>query len=565
MRECATVAGRIETSDARLSSKLNHQMNPMLSAAATVPRPNKRKASVAADAEIEIHKQKASKNAASSVAPIPSSDNVQPCVDHSKDEGLSAPPAIASLVREPLPPLGRIVIPAIEHKHKLGVFTCQGQGLQKDGFAFQSVTNSLPRLHPVLTKVGKVAKRQPTPPKQPVAWWKAQCVFRGLKQQGNIEDLQTRLRNLEDSSSMLDELRALEALLSEEFLRKNTAARDERWARLVTDGNKADEDAERFLREKYQGTHPARDATIIRTYARFELHAAAEKLGLEHESVEAPPALDRRAARVDKWIIIGPNQSVVTAKICEVSQEAERMRQTIKQAREEQIQKRHAQLISREVATSNVAWDVSGTWVIDCPYVQEQWGDQGQDECELVIGFSPASDGMRMWATFNFIALTGVFRFARHGQALDVEEEGDREECEDDDIGGEYAASGSEQSDEDKLGAEPPCMAIPASDASQIRIIRPSPENRRWEYKWRGSETGEGELQIEFEDQIGSITFGGPGGTDLIGEFESSLTQRIDFTGRKVGNDSVHVDDLSYEWKNSGEVEYERRSRARWH
>jgi len=38
---------------------------------------------------------------------------------------------------------------------------------------------------------------------------------------------------------------------------------------------------------------------------------------------------------------------------------------------------------------------------------------------------------MRMWATFNFVALTGVFRFVRHGQALDVEEEGDHEWSED--------------------------------------------------------------------------------------------------------------------------------------
>lgn len=82
--------------------------------------------------------------------------------------------------------------------------------------------------------------------------------------------------------------------------------------------------------------------------------------------------------------------------------------------------------------------------------------------------------------------------------------------------------------------------------------------NRRWEYKWRGSETGEGELQIKFDCQMGSITFGGPGGTELFGEFESSLTDRIDFTGHKIRNDSIQVDNLSYEWKNSGEMEYER-------
>jgi len=51
------------------------------------------------------------------------------------------------------------------------------------------------------------------------------------------------------------------------------------------------------------GANPAR-------YFGFELQAVVEKLGLDHESVEAPPSLDRRG--VDTWIIIGRNHSIVT-------------------------------------------------------------------------------------------------------------------------------------------------------------------------------------------------------------------------------------------------------------
>lgn len=334
----------------------------------------------------------------------------------------------------------------------------------KDGFEFDSVEVSLPPLHPVLTKAGKVARRQPIPPKRPLTWWKAQCVFRGLKQQGKIEDLQSHLRS---AGGMLKELRALEVQLDEEFRRKNAAAREERWARLETDEQKANEDAERFLLEKYRGANPAREAVIIKTYSHYALHAAARDLGLDHESVEVPPSSDKHG--IDKWIIIGPNNSIVVAKAREVTQEAVRMRQQIKDAREERIKKQHAKLVSREGATPNINWAVSGTWVIDCPYIEEQRGDQGQDKCELVIGFSPASDGMRMWASFNFIVLTGVFRFARHGQDLDVEEEeeGDRDQSKDE-MEEEYKSG----LDEDRSVPKPRTV-IPTSNASQINTVCP--------------------------------------------------------------------------------------------
>jgi len=255
----------------------------------------------------------------------------------------------------------------------------------KDGFPFQCVTDNLPRVHPVLTKAGKVAKRQPIPQKQTLAWWKAQCLFRGLKQQGKIEDLQNRLRDSGDSIDMLDELRALEALLDEEFRRKNAAAREDRWARLETDEKRAHEDAERFLREKFRGTNPASEAVIIKTYFRSELHAAAERLGLDHEAIEAPPSLDKRG--IDEWIIIGPNHSAVAAKTREVSQEAMRVRQEIKDAREKHIRKQMAELASREGVTSNITWDVSGTWSL----IAHMFRNNGETKGRTNVNWSSAS------------------------------------------------------------------------------------------------------------------------------------------------------------------------------
>ena len=78
-----------------------------------------------------------------------------------------------------------IVIPPIERIHKSIKYTCTGKGLYKDGYLY----NAHPPLPPKTIKPGA-----PEVEKKPVAYWKAQCAFRGLNQTSAIADLQLRTR-----------------------------------------------------------------------------------------------------------------------------------------------------------------------------------------------------------------------------------------------------------------------------------------------------------------------------------------------------------------------------------
>jgi hypothetical protein len=57
------------------------------------------------------------------------------------------------------------------------------------------VDSCLPLTKPKLNKAGKVATRQPKVPHRSKAWWTAQCSFRGLSTDGNVEHLQGRIRD----------------------------------------------------------------------------------------------------------------------------------------------------------------------------------------------------------------------------------------------------------------------------------------------------------------------------------------------------------------------------------
>src|SRR5450755_4723508 len=81
-------------------------------------------------------------------------------------------------------------------------FTCNSSRLLKDGFAFTSL---LAAYLPTLDKTGVPSLTQPkTPLKRPQAWWRAQCVFRGIDTFGSVEDIQRRLRRYDLTGNGMD-------------------------------------------------------------------------------------------------------------------------------------------------------------------------------------------------------------------------------------------------------------------------------------------------------------------------------------------------------------------------
>ncbi|MCJ1418160.1 hypothetical protein MMC32_004505 [Xylographa parallela] len=476
-----------------------------------------------------------------------------------------------------IPDLRPIVIPALEHRMDGKLFTCLGNGLQKDGHPFdEHVKSYLPLLEPVLTKAGKVKVHQPQIRKQPKSYWMAQCVFRSLPQTGTVVELQQQLRS--SDTGMNTGLKELEENLNLEFRIKNASARDEKWKLMETLEAKAEAHPKRFLVEHFS---PRQGPPIVlKTHHRSELHQECENHNLAHVSVDAPRNPDGSRPDVDRWIVIGKDSSAVHEKIREISHEATRVRQHAEELRAERTMKLHEDLVSTaDLSRKNTAWDVTGSWAISCPSMEEQWGENDSG-CSLDIMVTVSDGKKQMAANFDFIAITGIFRFispvpserrtekpqssksvaptrvgiGRAGLSDKGVGENVADEEDEDDDEESFEEDGY---DEDSESPTPEEFYLSMSD-------RPSPKYPTWNYRWRGEETGEGEIQLYSDEKLCSVTFGGPGGTKLVGVFDSDLTGRVEFTGIKTGQ-TAGGGDPDYEWHSFNEEAYERAREGRWH
>ncbi|MCJ1301049.1 hypothetical protein MMC08_003848 [Hypocenomyce scalaris] len=461
------------------------------------------------------------------------------------------------------PALEPIVISPLQVTWKSATFTCSGDGLLKDGHKYDTqVEKNFPLLEPARTKAGKIAARQPQIQKQPAAYWKAQCAFRNLTQSGRISDLQERLRHAD--AAMNEELAKLEKQLNAQFRTKNVAARNDKWKGFKTDEAKANADPKRFLRERFpksnsqQSTGLGGGVVVLKTHGRLQLHLEAEPLGLCHESVNAPLNSEGERPAVDRWIVIGRDRAAVVEKIREISREAARSRQRAQEAKDEKTRKLHEKGVK---SAEGGSWDVTGSWEIKCPYMEDNWGEE-TDACSLDIYLSSSSNGTRqLWAEFDFIAITGVFRF----------ENPDRKSTEPKPIPTNAgrkptimaAPSDSDDDEEEDFDEDSSSRSTPTPLAFYLPpTANPSPGQPQWSYRWRGEETGEGEIQLYSDEELCSVTFHGAGGSELTGVFESGLTGRIEFTGVRVGGvRAPSVVDVEEAWSRRA---YESARVGRW-
>jgi hypothetical protein len=219
--------------------------------------------------------------------------------------------------------LDPIVIPPLDHIHKSLKFTCSGEGFLKDDIAYDP--------HPEKFFPPKATKANPQPKevgKKPVAYWKAQCAFRGLNQSGAIGDLQLRLR--EAKKKILPELKAAETELNKEFKKKNNAARDGKWNSLKTVEQKAKANPSKFLAETFPKGATGRptnlDIVVVKSPhgVRLALTIAAESAGLETVSVDAPWTGGKKPSP-DRWIIIGRTRDAVWNQMREIEKQAARL------------------------------------------------------------------------------------------------------------------------------------------------------------------------------------------------------------------------------------------------
>ena len=170
-----------------------------------------------------------------------------------------------------------------------------------------------------------------------MAYWKAQCAFRGLNQTGAIADLQLRIR--EAKKPMLPELKEAEKEINKEFRKSNKIARDGSWKSLKSAEQKVKADPKKYLAEVFPKGATGRPANLdivvvkIGTDERFKLSEAAEKMGLETVSVDAPWTGNKRPSP-DRWVIVGRTRDAVWNQMREIERETARSKQTLPKEKE---------------------------------------------------------------------------------------------------------------------------------------------------------------------------------------------------------------------------------------
>ena len=481
-----------------------------------------------------------------------------------------------------LPELHPIVIPPLEKKIGAQKFTISCEYPEHNRNVFDSkVDTALPYLQPVLTKSGKPRVHQPYVRSTTLDYWRSQCIFRGLPSSGTKTVLQQRIRDALASptrGAMTNELKGAQTLLIREFRLQNATKRDEKWTQCTSPEARAEADAKRFLRETFSNAHKDH-AVVVKTHHRMELHQAAETMGdLCTMSANAPVAESGRANGPDRWIVIANSGAALQRKIHEISTQAS---ESTRKAQE--TQGRRAKAMQEAViksaqasASSNGEWDVAGTWLIISEDLDGHSGGNSKHTMTIKTGIDQDKKA-QMFAVFDFDSLTGMMRFvncnaatvptAGQKSAAESDSGDDEEDDEEDEYGrgGVFGNDDDEDEDVDEASVYEPSFVL-------HKPFRPSAQNAKWLFRWRCEDNGTGEIQLGSDDELNSIYFDGPAGTECSGVLNHPFAGRVEYEGRKIAQARgpplsypMARSEASYEWDQRSEQAYRRAEIRRWH
>lgn len=89
----------------------------------------------------------------------------------------------------------------------------------------------------------------------------------------------------------------------------------------------------------------------------------------------------------------------------------------------------------------------------------------------------------------------------------------------------------------------------------------PSASHKKFNHRWRGEETGEGEIELYSDRRLLSLTFDSPNA--LHGTFKCGCVGECHFQGHKISGGNTRIDP-DYEWQRRSEAAYHRARRGRW-
>jgi hypothetical protein len=204
---------------------------------------------------------------------------------------------------------------------------------------------------------------------------------------------------------------------------------------------------------------------------------------------------------------------------------------------------------------SDNSWDVRGAWEISCPNIADQWPSYGDDSPLTMDTYLGIKNGrQQLYAEFDFGIFGGIMRFekpvpvSKSASAAGPSKKRKREDSDEEgDVEVEYDPSYDEK-----------VFLLGSKD-------KPTARRPTWRYRWRGRETGTGEIQLGSDNYVQEITFSDKG-NELSGTIRASFAGVCRFTGIKVqSSPQDNLVDPQSEWQGHNEQAYEEANRSRWH
>ena len=308
------------------------------------------------------------------------------------------------------------------------------------------------------------------------------------------------------------------AEMEQEYLTQNKNSIENRWT-LASQDEKARLWPQRFLHESFVTPSAQKEVLVVEAYPRsHELERLCGQMNILFES----PCLTYQRVGLHTYVL-GLDAQAISSRCAEIEREARHTWLREKREKEERQRKADEDFFRRlDLAKANTKdtkgeWDVSGKWIINCPYMEEQWGTEGQ-RCWIEFTYTkPDHLGLgQLYGDFDFIPFAGILRIVNLNNQP----------------GGRPAGTCSTRQSRNDY-TNPAQFFFP-------NTLLPSTKCQNFGFRWRGRETGEGETQFDSDEDLCSITFENPNA--LSGKFFSGLTGEIDFQGFREAFDSEPTD-----------------------
>ncbi|KAH0588176.1 hypothetical protein H2248_006891 [Termitomyces sp. 'cryptogamus'] len=373
---------------------------------------------------------------------------------------------------------------------------------------------------PVLTKAGKVAKKQPPPHKDnPLHFYEAQCLHYGLKQYKTrpaakkhlLEAFNPKTKTLEVPKRILD----LEKALKEEYRIANEAAMKkahEEWEREEV-RRRAWEKQREIELEKEQKKRKEEVEGMIKEFAAAGIVIAKGKVSELKSRTTKTPISDLQV-RKDLGALTETQLRALVEKLLFDKRSPTFKKAAVKEMRamkEEQAFKASQAAKTKGKGKGNTPkrlndkGDDRGEYIIMAPYLREQWSDITN---EMSLKMSTSQGSSHLWVWFNFGIFSGIMR---------------------------------------SYGALPKHVG----DTTELH--------------WKGRDEGTGETCFG-DDNVASITFLGDG--RIRGRVRCPWAGTVEFIGKKQHRQNVvwvkSVAAWKREYREINERAYEAANQSRW-